>query len=272
MAQFCSQPLWGILISIPIKEARLLLSSPRADLPQNADKRRSRKNKQTTPATNQRASIGRREQQETKHSAPRSRDGTICISDSLMNDTSFLGFLAVTVGSTQRCWVSKGGQCYARYALDCYFCYSLPSILTWFFPLCCVIGFFVLFSLPAKLLHDFFSHECCSYCLHCMSACGSLFLMRLLHKSEGCLLPGESDESDKDAMLKSVGGGCRLYLEAKSEVAEAPETHLLLLFSRTPLKILKSKLFSEAPSENNSGEVGLDATWAKERQGKKRPE
>lgn len=48
--------------------------------------------------------------------------------------------------------------------------------------------------------------------------------MRLLHKSEGCLLPGECDESDKDAMLKRVGGGCRLYLEAKSEVAEAPET------------------------------------------------
>lgn len=103
MAQFCSQSLEGILISIPIKEARLLVSSPRADLPQNADKRQSRKNKQTTPATNQRASIGRRDQQETKHSAPRSRDGTITISDSLMNDTSFLGFLAVTVGSTQRC-------------------------------------------------------------------------------------------------------------------------------------------------------------------------
>lgn len=50
--------------------------------------------------------------------------------------------------------------------------------------------------------------------------------MRLLHKSERCLLPGESDESDKDAMFKSFGGwgGCRLYLEAKSEVAEAPET------------------------------------------------
>lgn len=31
--------------------------------------------------------------------------------------------------------------------------------------------------------------------------------MRLLHKSEGCLLPGECDESDKDAMLKRVGGG-----------------------------------------------------------------
>lgn len=30
--------------------------------------------------------------------------------------------------------------------------------------------------------------------------------MRLLHKSEGCLLSGESDESDKDVMLKSVGG------------------------------------------------------------------
>lgn len=35
-------------------------------------------------------------------------------------------------------------------------------------------------------------------------------------KSEGCLLPGESDESDKDAMLKSVGGGVADFIWKQS--------------------------------------------------------
>lgn len=85
----------------------------------------------------------------------------------------------------------------------------------------------------------------------------------------------ETDESNKVAMLKSAwklrdgvwdGGAYSLYLEAKSEVAEALETLIsCLCYQGRPWKPRKSELFSEPPSENNSGEVGLNAMWAKER-------
>lgn len=189
-----------------------------------------------------------------------------------MNYGSFVGVLAVPIGSTQHLEYRKVEHV-TRYAL---LLLLFVFRFDFFFTVLCVCFFFVLIFFLQNLYTCYTTFSSINVavivsivCLR-VNPCSScncytkvkdfcfwgIWREQQRHNVEGCV-------------FVCGRGGCRLFWKQSQRSLRRRDSHLLLLYSRTPLKTMKSRLFSQPPSENTSAEVGFDATWAKDRQGKK---